>query len=123
MKKTLWIVAMLLGAAACAADTDPLVNFYGNTLTVTGTEGTTRLWYTADGAFTGIDHRGERIRGTWKATPTQLCTYVEGAKEHCGRNVGVHQVGEKWDDTRPDGSKVHLSLTAGNEGSAPASPP
>ena len=116
MKRPVWFFAMLFGAAVAGASDDPLANFYGNTLTVTGTEGTTKLWYQADKTFTGIDHTGQKISGTWKATATQLCTYVKGAKGHCGRNVGVHQVGEKWEEARPDGSKVYLSLTAGTQG-------
>lgn len=98
-----------------ALTVDPLQNFYGNTLTVVGPEGTTRLRYKPDHTFTAVDEKGSRISGTWEQSGDELCSYVTTPvpkPRHCGDNSAFHRVGDHWEGTRPNGAAVHISLGA-----------
>jgi len=115
MKRVILIAAAFACCAGTARGANPMASLFGNTLTVVGPEGTTVLWYKPDNTFTGIDEKSVRISGTWQYAADELCSFVTTPvpkEKHCGR-LGPHSVGDKWEATRPNGAKVHLSLTAG----------
>lgn len=102
--------------ALSLSPSDRLANFYGNTLSVTGPEGTTRLWYKPDHTFTAIDENGVSISGRWQQSGDQLCSFIlrpAPRPKHCAKNDVTHEVGDRWQSSRANGARVHIMLTAG----------
>ena len=98
---------ILLAAAALALTTsyafadDVMATRYGNTTITTDASGVqTKLYYSADGTFTG-KQSGQSFNGTWKLDGTgNICLNfaqpVQGAPNPTCVPVSAHQVGETW---------------------------
>ena len=119
MKRVLMTVIAFAFSTGVAFAADPMAAFYGNTLKVTGPDGTMKIWYKADKTYTGVDAKGAKMSGTWDVTGDQVCAVQKdpapaaGQEKHCGK-AEARKVGDSWESTTPDGKKVSLSLVAGS---------
>jgi len=98
--------AFLLGVAALAFSSsiafadDVMATRYGNTTVTTDASGaTSKLYYAADGTFTG--KQGDTsFNGTWKIDGGTIClTFaqpVPGAANPTCLPVAAHKVGDSW---------------------------
>jgi hypothetical protein len=120
MKRFLLTVAVLAFSAGAALAADPLANYYGNTLVVTGPDGMFKIWYKADKSYTGLDAKGAKISGTWAVTGDQICVSqtspapAAGQQKNCGNVAADKKVGDTWQNTWSDGKKYSQSLVAGS---------
>lgn len=101
-------VAMFSGAAFA----DTIDNFFGNTLTATGPDGTARMLFNADGTFEIVQASGQTIPGTWTRQGSQICTTLGGQEQPC-HDYGDHNVGDTWSADLPNGQTATFSLVAG----------
>ena len=105
---------------ALAAD-DPMASRYGNTLVIKGADGkeVIRLYYDQGGALSTKSADGKTTKGVWKLDGDKICvTQTEPApppemKPQCTPFTGAHKVGDTWEVTRPDGTKLTATLQQG----------
>jgi len=122
MKRILTAVAVAAFSAtlAMAAD-DPMASRYGNTVVAKGADGKEvgRTYYNADGTMSRKTADGKETKGTWKLEGDKVCiTQTEPAPPAntaptCLPFPGAKNVGDSWDVTLPDGTKVSASLQKG----------
>jgi len=119
MKRVLLTAVAFAFSTGIAFAGDPMAAFIGNTLKVTGPDGTTKIWYKADKTYSAVDAKGTKMSGTWELAGDQLCTVQKdpappaGHEKNCGA-VGDRKVGDSWDSPAPNGQKLTLSLVAGS---------
>jgi hypothetical protein len=113
------IVALVaLAGAAWAAD-DPMADMYTNTVVATDANGAaTKVYYNADGSYTGVAADGVKIGGTWKREAGKICynrtTPPERAAQFCGADDGVaHHIGDSWHQDLSDGRKMTMTIVKG----------
>lgn len=121
MKRILAAVAVAAFSVtmAMAAD-DPMANRYGNTVVAKGADGKElgRTYYNADGTMTRKTSDGKESKGTWKLDGGKICiTQTEpappaGTAPTC-LPFAPHKVGDSWDVTLPDGTKLTATLQQG----------
>jgi hypothetical protein len=114
-------LAMMSLSFAHAAD-DPMATRYGNTLVIKGPDGkeVIRLYYDQDGSMTTKTPDGKSGKGNWKMDGDKICVTMtdpaptpQMAGAQCQPFSGAHKVGDTWEVTRPDGSKVTATLQKG----------
>ena len=79
---------------------DVMASRYGNTTIATEANGTTtKLYYKADGTFTGKQGTMD-FKGTWKLDAGNICLHfdkpVPGYAEPFCPPIVAHKVGDKW---------------------------
>ena len=79
-----------------------------------------RLYYDAGGAMSTKTPDGKTTKGTWKMEGDKICVTqtepappADMAAAQCQPFTGAHKVGETWDVTRPDGTKLSVTLQQG----------
>ena len=93
------IAALVFSTSLAFAD-DVMASRYGNTTVTTDASGaTSKLYYAADGTFTG--KQGDTsFNGTWKIDGGTICLSfaqpVPGAPNPTCLPVAAHKVGETW---------------------------
>ncbi len=122
MKRILAAVAFTVFSAtlAIAAD-DPMASRYGNTVVAKGADGKEvgRSYYNADGTLTRKTADGKETKNTWKMDGGKICITqtdpapAAGAAPACLPFPGAKNVGDSWDVTLPDGTKVTATLQKG----------
>lgn len=120
MKLILAAVAFAASAVVAIAADDPMSGRYGNTVVTTMADGKEagRTYYDADGTFSRKTPAGE-IKGTWKVEGDKLClTQTEpapaaGTAPICIPANGGKQIGDSWDVTLPDGTKLKATIQKG----------
>ena len=120
MKLILAAVAFAASAAMAIAADDPMASRYGNTVVAKTADGKEagRTYYDADGKYTRKTPAGE-TKGTWKIDGANIClTQTEpappaGTAAACLPFPGAKKVGDSWEVTLPDGSKVTATLQKG----------
>lgn len=110
-------IAAFTATLAFAAD-DPMASRYGNTVVVKGADGKdTKLHYNQDGTMTVIQPDGAKGTGKWSMKGDKLCVTPDAGptagKEQCNPFTAGKKVGDSWDQTLADGSKVKISIVAG----------
>lgn len=125
MRKTviLGFVAMLaVGSSTAFADT--MEQTYGNTVLSTNDKGeTTKLWFKADGTYSGETAKGEKFSGKWAVKNGKYCSTPDAAPnapagtpaptETCIDYQGNHKVGDKWSQNDADGKPITVEIKAG----------
>jgi hypothetical protein len=114
------MVAAALGVSLALAADDPMAGRYGNTVVTSTADGKEvgRTYYNADGTLTRKTPAGE-IKGTWKIEGDKLCiTQTEpappaGTAPVCVPGFAGKKVGDSWDVTLPDGTKLKATLQKG----------
>src|SRR5262249_12446143 len=107
------VAALIAGLSfAGAAHADTIDNFFGNTLSATGQNGTARFLFNADGTFQIVQANGQTVAGTWTRQGSQICTTLGGQAQPC-HDYAAHNVGDTWTETLPNGQTATFALTAG----------
>jgi hypothetical protein len=114
-KLALGFVASIMTATSALAG-DPMESRYDNTVTLTDSNGVTKLHYNRDGTLRMVLPNGQEGTGKWAVKDAKLCVTLDA-----GPNKGVEscnplverQVGEEWEVPLPDGSKIKAKLEAG----------
>jgi YD repeat-containing protein len=99
MRSLLIAAAFALTATAAYAD-DVMASRYGNTTITTDASGVqTKLYYNADGTFTG-KQGAFSFSGTWKLDGSTICLTFNpappGAPNPTCTPVSAHKIGETW---------------------------
>jgi hypothetical protein len=123
MKRILAGLALVaFGYSIALAADDPMASRYGNTLVIKGADGKEiiRLYYDQGGALSTKMADGKTTKGTWKLEGDKICvSQTEPAPEkpematQCTPFTGARKVGETWEVTRPDGTKLTATLQQG----------
>ena len=101
MRKILIAVGAFALSTSLAFADDVMATRYGNTTITTDASGVqTKLYYSADGTFTG-DQSGQKFGGTWKLDGSgNIClTFsqpVQGAANPTCVPITAHKVGDTW---------------------------
>ena len=112
-------IAMLVASGAFAGD-ELMSVYFGNTLTATDANGTTKIYYSADHTWRSAGPQGN-ANGTWEVKGTnQLCVTTvappppAGAPNPSCVTIDPHKVGDAWDWTPPGASApTKLAVVAG----------
>ena len=122
MRSTFLIAAAFVAASSSAMAADTFSNFYGNTLTITGSDGSkTTAFVNADMTWEQHWANGTVAKGTyaWKDATTACFTQTDPAPKAgdqatvCLPNQAAHNVGDTWSASGADGKSATLALTAG----------
>lgn len=100
MRTVLLGVAVLAFSSSVALADDVMASRYGNTTVTTDASGVqSKLYYNADGTFTG-KQADQSFNGTWKIDGGTIClTFaqpVPGAANPTCLPVAAHKVGDSW---------------------------
>lgn len=101
MRKLIAAAVILAFSGGVALADDIMASRYGNTTITTDPSGVqTKIYYAADGSFTGVQN-GQKFNGTWKidASGTICLTFaqaVPGAANPTCTPVAAHKVGDTW---------------------------
>jgi hypothetical protein len=115
------LVAMGFATAALA---DTMTETYGNTVLATNDKGeTTKLWFKADGTYSGQSAKGEKFTGKWAIKDGKYCSTPDmpanpppntpAPKETCGDYQGNHKVGDKWTQNDSMNKPITVEIKAG----------
>jgi hypothetical protein len=124
MKRILVSVALAAFSAslAFAAAEDPMASRFGNTVVAKGADGKEigRTYYNADNTYSRKTADGKESKGTWKMEGGKLClTQTEPAPEkpemakQCLPAPEAKKIGDSWEVTLADGTKVTATLQKG----------
>jgi len=116
--------ALVASGFATAALADTMAETYGNTVIATNDKGeATKLWFKADGTFSGQDSKGQKFTGKWAIKDGKYCSTADlpanapantpAPKETCGDYQGNHKVGDKWTQNDGMGKPVTVEIKAG----------
>ncbi|HKD23195.1 MAG TPA: hypothetical protein VKB71_14355 [Rhizomicrobium sp.] len=121
MKSILLAGAALL-AMAGVAQADPYAAMYGNTVTITGSDGMKLVTYVnQDMTWEQHNANGTVMKGTyaWKDATTACFTTTDPAPKTpsqtpmCLPNQVAHNVGDSWTVAGGDGKPVTVAISAG----------
>lgn len=117
MKKIVLGLAASIVLAGAAFAADLMASRYDNTTTITDANGTTKIHYNKDGTLTTILPNGQKGTGKWVVKGDKLCVTADAGPaagmENCSPLV-ERKVGDTWDVTLADGTKVKAALVAGH---------
>jgi hypothetical protein len=121
MKRVVLAAAAVLMSVGIA-HADPFAGMYGNTVTITGPDGTKSTAYVnADMTWEQHMAGGAVMKGTyaWKDAGTVCFTMTDPAPKsgdmtpNCNPVPADHKVGDTWTETTPKGQSMTYSVTAG----------
>ena len=116
--------ALMAMGFATATLADTMATTYGNTVLATNDKGeTTKLWFKADGTYSGESSKGEKFTGKWAIKGGKYCSTPDlpanapantpAPKEACGDYQDNHKVGDKWTQNDSMGKPVAIEIKAG----------
>jgi len=116
--------ALIAAGFAGTALADTMAETYGNTVVATNGKGeATKIWFKADGTFSGEGAKGEKFTGKWAIKDGKYCSTADlpanapagtpAPKETCGDYQGNHKVGEKWSQNDGMGQPITVEIKAG----------
>jgi hypothetical protein len=120
--KRILLAASALVLSAGIAHADPYTNLYGNTLSMTGADGTkSTVYINQDMSWESHLPDGTVLKGTyvWKDAATACFTVVTPPPKspdmatNCYPAQADHNVGDTWTMNGPDGKAMTLTITAG----------
>jgi hypothetical protein len=117
----LGVAAVALSASLAVAANDPMASRYENTVVAKTADGKEvgRSYYNADGTVTRKTADGKETKNTWKLENGKVCiTQTDppppaGMGPVCLAFPGEKKVGDSWDVTLPDGTKLTATLQKG----------
>jgi hypothetical protein len=121
MKRVLLAGAAFFALTSAALADDPYQAMYGNTVTITGSDGAKVTSYVnQDMTWEQHNPNGTVLKGTyaWKDASTACFTQTDPAPQpnqqpFCLQNQMAHNVGDSWTVSGMDGKPVTVSITAG----------
>ena len=111
--------AALTGLNAQAADINPVVaSAFGNTVLSTYPDGTSqKLWFHADGTWTGLSRRGDSLAGRWRLKGDKVCLRQTRPAtlpmSYCTAFPQHSEFGAQWASHDVLGRSIQLSLQKG----------
>jgi hypothetical protein len=120
--KRILLAASVLALSAGVAHADPYANLYGNSLSMTGADGTkSTVYINQDMSWESHLANGTVLKGTyaWKDATTACFTVVTPPPKsadmatNCYAAQAGHNVGETWTMNGPDGKPNTLTIIAG----------
>jgi hypothetical protein len=108
--------------SAGVAHADPFAGMYGNTVTITGPDGSKSTAYVnADMTWEQHTANGAVMKGTyaWKDAGTVCFTLTDPAPKagdaapNCSPVPAAHKAGDTWTETGPKGETMTYSVTVG----------
>jgi hypothetical protein len=120
--KRILLALSALAFTAGIAHADPYTNMYGNTLSMTGADGSkSTVFINQDMSWEQHTPTGVVVKGTyaWKDPSTACFTIVTPAPKDpnmatvCYPAQAAHNVGDSWTMNGPDGKPNTLAITAG----------
>ena len=116
--------ALVAAGFASTALADTMAETYGNTVIATNDKGeTSKLWFKADGTYTGTSAKGEKFSGKFAIKNGQYCSTADmpanapagtpAPKEVCQAYEANHKVGETWTQNDSTGKPVKIEIKAG----------
>lgn len=120
VRSSLIAFAVTCAAGAALADTDPMANFYANTMTSTHPDGVYNVYFNKDHTYK-VTHDGKIVRaGNWTYENKKLCMTYDNEQ---GKGKGLEcppfnadlQIGQTWDAVNEKGQHDPLSLIAGRK--------
>jgi hypothetical protein len=122
MRRILLATAAFFALAGAAQAADPFASMYGNTVSITGPDGS-KVTSFVNQDMTWEQHMpdGMTVKGTyaWKDATTACFTQTDPAPKSadmattCLPNQTAHNVGESWSVAGRDGKPVTVAITAG----------
>ncbi len=106
MKKRLAALGLGTALFSTAAIAGAMENIIGNTLVVSGANGTMRVTMAADGTYTS----DSGISGTWTAENGELCTTRSTGESNCVPLPEDAAVGSSWDSEDATGAAVTVTV-------------
>jgi len=121
MTRILLAGAAFFALTSVALAADPYQSMYGNTLTITGSDGTkVTTFVNQDMTWEQHNPNGMVVKGTyvWKDATTACFTQTDPAPQAnaqplCLPNQMAHNVGDTWSVSGMDGKPVTVTITAG----------
>ncbi len=96
-----------------AALADPFANFYGNTVSIEGSEGTRTVHVMDDGTYHQTMADGTSVTSTWVIDGDNACFVTgEDTPPYCVPAV-ARNVGDTWEMVTPDGETETATLVEG----------
>ena len=116
--------ALVATGFATAALADTMASTIGNTVLATNDKGeTSKLWFKADGTYTGQTSKGEKFSGHWAIKGGKYCGLADlpanappntpKPVETCQDYQADHKVGDKWTQNDSMGKPVTIEIKAG----------
>jgi hypothetical protein len=121
MKRFVLAAAAILMSAG-VAHADPFAGMYGNTIAITGADGTkSTAFVNADMTWEQHLASGAVMKGTytWKDARTVCFTLTDpaptsgDAAPNCSPVPADHKAGDTWTETSPKGQTLTYTVTAG----------
>lgn len=115
MKLHAAMLAFLMLGYAAPALADTIENSYGNTITVTGPDGSVaRYYFEPDGTFSAVQG-GNAFHGAWEIRGDQICLKAPEvqAEEDCSPYPADKNVGDAWSEDAGGGATVSFTITRG----------
>ena len=121
MRRILLTGAVFFALTGAALADDPYQAMYGNTVTITGSDGTkVTTFVNQDMTWEQHGPNGMVVKGTyaWKDATTACFTQTDpapkgNAQPLCLQNQTAHNVGDTWSVSGMDGKPVTVTLSAG----------
>jgi hypothetical protein len=110
------VAGQMLGAATVSAVSDPLENFYSNTLESRHQDGKVfRVYLDRDLNYHVLDEAGNTVRhGSYTFKDSKLCFILgDGKPPECPPFRADLKFGETWDAVTSSGKHDYLTLRAG----------
>jgi hypothetical protein len=116
--------ALVAAGFATSALADTMAETYGNTVVATNDKGeVSKLWFKADGTYTGETAKGEKFSGKFVVKNGQYCSTPDlpanapagtpAPKEACQPYEANHKVGDSWTQNDSMGKPVKIEIKAG----------
>ena len=116
--------ALVASGFATAALADTMAETIGNTVLATNDKGEmTKLWFKADGSYSGEDSKGQKFTGHWAIKNGKYCGTADlpatapantpKPTEQCQDYQGNHKAGDKWTQNDSMGKPVTIEIKAG----------
>lgn len=116
--------ALVAAGFASTALADTMAETVGNTVIATNDKGeATKVWFKADGTYTGESAKGEKFSGKWAIKGGKYCSIADlpanapadtpKPTETCQDYQGNHKVGDKWSQNDSAGKPITIEIKAG----------
>jgi hypothetical protein len=116
--------ALVAAGLATTALADTMQATIGNTVLATNDKGeTTKIWFKADGTYSGESAKGEKFTGHWAIKDGKYCSIGDlpanappntpKPTEMCQPYEGNHKVGDKWSQNDSAGKPITIEIKAG----------
>jgi hypothetical protein len=116
--------ALMAAGFATSALADTMQETIGNTVVATNDKGeVTKIWFKADGTYSGETAKGEKFTGHWAIKDGKYCSIGDlpasappntpKPTEMCQDYQGNHKAGDKWTQNDSAGKPITIEIKKG----------